>query len=349
MSLKDEVYLSGSWQNNNSRFANTTGTAIDSIAESGSGELIADDYTLTVSSVAGGTGTVTVSTAAPNNPYNGRVVTGVPLNGSTAVTNVVPGLAIVFKNTTANGNVSHALGGNNLGVFDAFGVAAGVPSTGLRHRVTNNGSSVVSDTKAILLPQSIVVKKTGTVFKYVRPFADGAIEKTAGGGSDQTMPYALKVINVAGSGAAKTADLQVDGVTLGAASVLNLQTGAEVSGTGLKAISPAYGYRIISGPLTGLEFALSDACASNDIGNVLIFPSRFIQIAPDVSGAAGTYGTADVPLTQSGQGTGVIQPAGVAYYWVRVLVPLNAVAESNPHPGNIVLQASETSAAGWTA
>lgn len=349
MSLVDRIEATpGVWVLSNARFTNSIGTPIVSITESASGELIPDEYYLVFSSVAGGTGTVTVTTSAPNNPYSGRVVTGVVLDGTTAIKNVVPGLSIIFSAGTANANGATALGGVYLGVFDAEGVGAGVPSAGVRHQITNSGASSVSDSKARLLPQSLLVKKTGTVFDYIKPFAEGADEKIVGGGSNRTMPYALKVIAVSGAGAAKIGTLQVDLVTLGAASILDLTTGATVSGTGLKAISPGYGYRILTGPLEGMEFALSSLVATNDIANVLIFPTRFIQIAPDTAGVAGSYGTTQIVLTQVGQGAGIIQPSAVAYYWVRTLVPLGGVAESNPHPAFVALEASETESAGWT-
>lgn len=348
MALVDKLFVSGTWQNTNARVVNGTGTPVTSVAETGSGELIADEYSLTVSAVSGGTCTVTVATSSPNNPYNGRVVINVPIDGITPSIYVIPGISLLMAVGAANGNTAVVFAGKFLGLFDSSGVDAGVPSVGLRHQVTNNSSGIAADVKARLLTQAVAVKKTGFVCQYVRQFAPGATEKTAGGGSSQTRPYVLKVVNVTGAGSGKTADLQVDGVTLAADSVTDLTTGTNQAGTALKAVNPGYGYRIILGPLSGLEFALHPSCAENDTQNILIFPSRFIQIAPDVAGSAGTYGPSDVVLTEAGQSAGVITGGGVAYYWVRVLVPLNAVAESNPHPAGVVLEANEASAAGWT-
>lgn len=346
MALVDKVFVGGVWIDSRVKRTNMSGTPVTSVAESGTGEMIPDEYALTLSAVAGGTATVTVASSSPNNPYNGKVVTGVPLDGVTAVTNVVPGVAIIFSATGANGNTADVFAGQFLGIFDASGVEAGVPSDGVRHQVVNTGTAPVSDAKAMLLTQAVLVKKTGTVFSWIKSFADDAVEKTVGGGSDRVMPYALKTIAVSGVGVAKVATLQVDGVTLGAASILDLNTGTEVSGTGLKAIS-GQSYRILTGNLEGLEFAISPECATNDIANVLVFNSRFIQIAPDEDGSEGAYGTVDVPLTQEGVSAGVIEPSGEAYYWVRVLVPLSGNSESNPHPINVALQASESGEAGW--
>lgn len=347
MALLDKIYVSGSWVNSNARFTNVGGTPIVSVAESGSGEAIADEYTITFSAVGGGTGTGTIGTSSPNNPYKGRVVTGIALDGATVVTNVIPGLGIVFNAATANGNSATIFAGAFLGVFESFGAGADVPSDGIRHQVTNNGAADVSAAVATLLPMAISYRKTGIVFNYIKTFAEGATEKIAGGGSTKTLPYALKAIAISGSGPSKIATLQVDGVTLGADSLLDITTGLSVSGTGIKATSTPYPYRVLTGPLTGLEFAISASVATNDIENVLIFPSRFVQIAPDVAGSEGTYGIVDVDLTQSGQSTGVILTTGVAYYWVRVRVPVGGAAESNPYPLDICLKAVESVSAGW--
>jgi hypothetical protein len=350
MALIDYILISAVWVASAVRFANTTGTPVVSAIESGTGEALADDYTLTASAVSGGTGTFTVGTASPNNPYKGRVVTGVSLDGATAYKNVIPGVTLVFNAATANGNVATVHVGQYLGTFDAFGSGAGTPGTAVRHRVVNSGTGAVSNAVASLRTHAVLVKRTGTVFNYVRPFAPGATEKVASLPSTQTLPYHLTIANVAGSGPTKTADLQVDTVTLGAASILNLSTGATEDGAGLKAISPAYPYRIITGPLTGLEFALDPTCANGDFCNILIFPARYLQItgesSPGVADAAG-WGTTDVPLTQAGQAAGVIQPTGEAFYWARPVVPAGAGSESNPHPANVALSATETGAADW--
>jgi hypothetical protein len=348
MALKDQILVSAVWVDSAARFANTSGTMLASAADNGSGEALADEYSLVASAVSGGTGTITVQTLSPNNPYKGRVATGVALDGATVYTNIIPGVNLVFANTTANTNASTVFVGVYAGTFDAFGVGAGTPSTPVRHKVVNDGTGAVANAKAQCRTQAIQYKKTGSVFAYVRPFADGATEKQQGSGSTRTMPYALSITGTAGAGSAKTANLLVDGVVLGAATILDLSTGTSVSGTGLKAISPAYPYRITSGPLTGLEFALDPNCANGDIANVLIFPSRYVQIAPDaVGGVPGTWGTTDVVLTQSGQAAGVIQPAGEAYYHTRIVVPAGAGSESNPHPTNVALSGTETGSANW--
>jgi hypothetical protein len=348
MGLKDQLFISGVWTTAAVRGANVSGTPLTSAVPSGTGEEIPDVYTLTVSVRVGGTGTVTVSCNSKNNPYDTDVHTGVNFDGATQYKNIVPGATLVFAVAGANGNTATITIGDPYGEFDASGVGAGTPTTGVRHRILNDGTSNVTGAKAKLLTQAVLVRRTNKVFEYIKPFASGATEKTVGGGSNQVAPYALLVNSVAGSGPSKTCNLNVDGVVLGAASVLDLTTGSSVSGTGLKA-SGTYPYRIQSGPLSGLEFSIDPGVVNSDTANVLIFTSRYTQIAPDASGVAGTYGTADVDLTESGQATGVITPSGVAYFWVRFLVPATANNESNPYPAKVAVTASLSTAAGWEA
>lgn len=343
--LKDQLYISGVWTDADVRGENNTGTPVVSAERTGSGEEIADVYTITVSARSGGTATCTVGASA-NNPYNGRVKTLVPFDDTTPVLNVIPGATIIFDNAGANGDLATITVGDPYGAFDASGISAGVPTTGVKHRVYNDGASDVTDAQALLLPQAIYVHKTNIVFEYISPFAEGATEKTAGGGSDRVMPYGLTISGVSGSGGAKVATLSVDGVALGAASLLDLTTGLAVSGTGIKAIG-SYPYSVVTGPLTGLVFSLDAATVNGDSANVLIFPSRYVQIAPDVAGTEGTYGTVPVDLTTTGESDGVITTLGVAYFWTRFLVPSSANNESNPYPCNIAIQASQSTSAGW--
>jgi hypothetical protein len=128
---------------------------------------------------------------------------------------------------------------------------------------------------------------------------------------------------------------------------LTLPLGQLNPGTGIKAVDPPYPYRVIDGPLTGLEFALDAGAANTNAANVLIFPSRYVQIADDIAGVEGTYGSTPVDLTETGESTGVITSGGVAYFWARFLVPSSANNESNPYPCNIALSASQSSGAGW--
>lgn len=347
--LRDQILISAVWTNTDARFTNSTGTPLVSADANRDGRALADSYALAFSSVTPGVSAdITVTPSSPNNPYADTHT--VNLDGLTEYRDVIPGVTLVFDDDAGftNSWAATVNVGEFLGTFDAFGGGAGVPSAGVRHRVLNDGTGAVSAAKATLLPIAKWVKKTGEVFDTVRNFAEGATEKQAGGGSNQVIPYLIEISNVAGVGGAKTCSVSVDGVLFGADSLRDLSTGVSQNGDLVKAISPGRFYRVILGDLTGLEFAISADAADGDEANVLIFESRFIQTAPDSGGVAGTYGTADITLTQSGQSAGVIQPGEVAYFWRRVLVPAGANAESNPYPGDVALKATESGAAGWT-
>jgi hypothetical protein len=346
--LVDKLFIGGVWTASDVRGSNTTGTPVVSAVLAVTGEEISDTYTLTVSARAGSTGTITIA-ASVNNPFNGRVIPNVNFDDATVHDDVVPGVSIVFDNAGVNGDVAEIIVGSPYGTFDASGVGAGVPTAGVRHQVENTGTSDALNSVAQLLPQVIWVRMVNQVFEYASPFAENADEKTAGGGSDRVMPYVITISAVSGVGAAKVATISVDGVAMGAASLLDMTTGASVSGVGIKAISPGYPYRVLTGPLEGMEFALDAGVANADEANVLIFPSRYVQLAPDVAGVEGAYDVVAVPLTEVGEAAGVITPSGVAYYWTRFLVPQSSNNESNPYPSNIALSASQSTAAGWEA
>lgn len=347
--LKDQLFISGSWVDAACRLINGTGTPVSAAAANGDGRAIADDYSFTFTGVtATVTGTVHVAASSPNNPYGGQSFV-VNLDNTTEYKDVIPGLTLKFSNSGSFGNTWTAAihVGEFLGTFDAFGGGAGVPSAGVRHRVINGGTGAVSASKATLDTIAKWVKITGHVFDTIRNFAAGATEKQAGGGSNQVIPYAITISATAGSGPTKTVTVSVDGTPFATDTLTDLSTGVDQNGTLVKAVSPGRFYRVNSGDLEGLEFAIDATAADGDEANVLIFESRFIQLAPDVSGSAGAWDITDIVLTQAGQSAGVIQPAGTAFFWRRVLVPAGGNAESNPYPGDVALKGTETGAAGW--
>ena len=344
--LTDQVQVGGVFTDSNVRAVNDTGTLLVSAASANTGEELADEYTLVLSSVSAGSGTITVTAASPNNPFGGRVVSSVLLDGTTARKDIVPGVSLTFTSGSSNGHSSTVFVGVALGTFDSAGVEAGVPSAGVRHKVVNNGDTTVNGAKARLLTQAILVKKTGLVFSDIESFAVGATEKVAVG-TARTSPYQISVSSTSGSGAGKVVNLLIDGAAFPSNSIRDLTTNALSNGSSLKAVSPDYPYLVISGPLTGLQFSLNPAATTGDSANVLIFPSRYVQIAPDVSGAEGTYNVTDVNLTESGQSAGVITAGHAAYYWVRVVVPQSAASESNPYPAMIALESVEAGSADW--
>lgn len=350
MALVDEIESSPAvWVDSNLQHSNDTGSVIATSELSGTGEVISDIYELTVSNRSGGTGDIAVVTQSKNNPYDATSHVGVNFDDATEYNNIVPGVILTLDNAAVNADVATVIVGQPQGSFDASGVSAGVPTAGVRHRVTNSGASEVADAKARLLTQAVLVVLDHDLFKSVSPFAENAVEKTVGGGSDRVMPYKVEVVAVSGAGPTKEVDIEIDGVAVPSNYIQDITTGLLQDGTGLKAIDPAYYYQFMDGDLEGLIFAIHEDAALNDEANILIFSPRYTQIASDTAGVAGTYGTSDVTLTQSGEASGVIQASAVAYYWSRILVPASSSNESNPHPCSIALQAQEAQDAGWEA
>lgn len=349
--LIDQINRGSGFEDAALKLTNTTGTPVATATDAQDGRGIVDNYYLTFDTViAGVSANVTVDTASPNNPYK-DVTFAVDLDGVTEYKDIIPGVILVFDDDGGFLDTWEAtiLLGNYLGAFAANGATAGIPTAGVRHRVENDSANLISGAKARLLTLARWVKKTGRVFETVKPFAEDAVEKTVGGGSNRITPYVFTISAVAGSGGAKTCSVSVDAVIFPANSLKNLNTGVTQDGTNVKAISPGEFYEVVLGDLTGLIFSIDAAVANGNTANVLIFESRFLQIAEDTAGVAGSYGVADVDLTETGETTGTITPGGFAYYWLRVLVPDGSNTESNPYQADVTLEALEGGAANWLA
>lgn len=338
----EESAGSGTWVESAARFTNSPGTPLVSATANDSGEAIADVYSLSFANVVAETDAdVTVETSSPSNPYKGRVVTGVLLDGATGYDNVIPGVTLVFSDSASFANTWEAevRAGRYAGAFPAFGSEAGTPGTGRRHRVENTGAATAQGCVAELVNITKLVRKVGQIFEFIRPFAEDATEKLSG---EQVVPYAITVENKAGSGASITADIKVDGALVNVKNLATLATGTSED------VNVVDEYEITSGGLTGVRFMLSQQILNTATANILIFENSQTQIAPDVSGAAGTYGTTPVDLTESGEPTGEITAGGFAFYWERTLVNEGDGASSNPKPGDVRLSGEVGEAAGWT-
>ncbi len=336
----EEVAGSGTFVDMSARFTNSVGAVLFSCVANDQGEGIAGLYVLTASSVvAGVSATITVAADSPNNPYDGRVVTGVLLDESTVRSDIVPGCDLKFDNACVNTNHSQVRVGHSFGSVAAFPPAAGIGAGQRRIQVVNTGAATATGCKARIINRAKLYKKTGTVFARVRPFAEAATEKLTTG---QVMPYLIEVSGVAGSGAAKTMDLDLDGAPI--ATLTNLTDLTTSDSTGLNVVDY---FRVEDGLLEGLEFILSEDAVNSDSANLLVFSPRFLQIAPDTGAAPGIWGSADVDLTESGEAVGSITASGLAYFWARTLVPDGGNSLSNPYPLDICLSGVDPGSAGW--
>lgn len=261
------------------------------------------------------------------------------LDGATAYDNIVPSVDLVFSDAagfldtwTAQVRVGRYAGG-----FAAFGAGAGVPGAGRRHRVENTGTGPATACAVQIVNIVKLYPKVGEIFEFVKPFAENAVEKLDG---DQTAPYAITVENKAGAGASITADIKVDGALVNVRDEDdNVTTSEDLTVVDI--------YTIDDGDLEGVVFKLSQSILNTATANILIFENLHTQIAEDIAGAAGTYGTTDVPLTEDGEAEGTITAGGVAHYWERTLVADGSSSSRNPAPGDVRLVGSVSDGAGW--
>jgi hypothetical protein len=349
----EEPIGGGVWVSSVVGNTNDTGTPLLSIVPNYSGEALSDNYEFFYTDVdtVDQTATLEISASAPNNPYN-RSGLAIDIDGATVHSDLLPGFDIVFS---GSGSFSDAWSnsvrvGDYQGNFNAYEIG-GDEGTARKHRVKNTDAGAAADCKVTLKTIAQLMRLTGHIFDFVKPYADGATEKIANDdpvdtvpGSFQIRPYRITVSSVTGVGAAKVGNFRVDGL---AVNLLNLSSGLIATSDGVNVVDT---YRIDTGGGQSIEFKLSEDMANGDTANILIFPARYTQIAPDVEGVAGTFGTSDVILTQTGEAAGLIQPEGVAYYWVKTVVPEGAQGfESNPYPGNVYIIGKQTGTAGWVA
>lgn len=335
----EEVSLSGTFVAAAARLTNTVGTPVVSVAANDDGGAIADVYTLTFEDVVAGVdATVKVSAGSPNNPNIDAVGKTVDLDATTAYDNIIRGVDLVFSDDVGflNSWTAQIRVGLSFGTVQAFGTIT--PSTSRKIRVYNTGDEAGQNCKAEVVNIAKLWAKVGKVFERVFPFAENATEKLTG---ESVSPYSITVENVTGTGAAKTMDVLVDGEPV---NVENLTDNTAGLSEGINVVDR---YRITTGDLEDVTFLLSQDAENTDTANILIFDRRFMQIAPDTAGSPGTFGTADVDLTETGEATGVITAGGFADFHVRVLVNDSGNSSSNPHPLDVRLSGQVSEAANW--
>jgi hypothetical protein len=155
--------------------------------------------------------------------------------------------------------------------------------------------------------------------------------------------YAITVQNKAGSGGSTTADILADGAAF---TVKNLTNDAVSSSVGLNVNDF---YQVTAGVLQDLVFKLSALLTNAATANLFIHNNPFSRLAEDLAGGTpGTFGTADIYVTEPGQLTGIITADGHGFYWEEVVAQSGANSVSNPWPANIRLAGQVSEAAGWS-
>ena len=340
----EEVAGSNTWVEMRSRLTNGPGTPVSAAIANDTGQAIAGNYTLQFSSVIAGTSaTVKVLTSSPDNPYRDLTGRTVNLNNSTVYRDLIGGVDLKFSSSGSFSNMWEAeiRIGHSFGAVAAFGSEAGQATDPRKIRVRNDDEAeAAQNVRAVIASHVKMFPTSGVVFAAVLDFAAAATEKITDG---QVQPYAMTVENKAGSGAGITADIKVDGDLV---NVRNKTTNDEGTSEDLNVVDV---YEITDGDLEGVEFQLSQAILNTATANILIFDSRFTQIAPDVGGAPGDWGTVEVLITSDGEDEGTIAASGFGFFHVRMLAPDGSISKSNPYVADVQILAESSSAAGWNS
>lgn len=264
-----------------------------------------------------------------------------------ATESLVPGAHLVVPGTgIANSWTADVDLGDYLGAFNA-GTAGYVEGP---TKLAAKNTSTVDYANCLVrvdLPRIVLVRKVGGAaggLKYIRPYTTGAATNDDPG-TLEPLPYALTFANLDTAATPDEIDVKIDGSAI--TTVRRVDTNTTSDSLQLRRDGTER-YRIESGDLAGAEFVVNAAAANADTANIFVFLRRFIEIAPDVSGSPGTWGTTSVTLTESGQAAGVITAGGAAYYWRRMSVPAGSTSWG-PHPIDAFFQYSETNGVGWLA
>lgn len=350
------------------RYANTTGSLISATPTlDGSGREIGDVYTLVASAVALGapnTCTITVTSASGLGPYDGGVFAGVVCDGATTRDDIVPGVVLTFSSSgsLANGWTSTVSVGLWAGLITAGNpggtqiswasginlpgsgvVSSGDPSFIAKILMTNTGASVLTGCALRLLPRAKLVKKSGNrAIASIRVVNTTPTEHDVGG---QIQPINFTFANLDTAATPDEIDVLMDAVA--AFDVTEVETGTPLTSTQLKMDGTEYQIAESGAYCEGVIFALASTATNASEENVLVFNVRHVEIALDNAGTPGTWGTTDLVLTQSGQPSGNINPAGACAVWVRIDTQALASNKQNPFPGDLSVQYDDTGEADW--
>lgn len=327
------------------------GTIFDTSASSSyptdSGEAIGGNYAVTVvaGTITGSTVQLRATAESPTFPYDGihteTVTFGVPTRTLVGGANLlVPGTGIASSWTA-----TVALG-DYLGAFNAG--TAGYVEGPTRLAAKNVGTVDLMNCYArVDVPKVVMFRKAGGAaggLAYIRPYTTGATDKHDPS-SLEPQAYALTFLNLDTTPNPDEIDLKIDGSLI--STLTRVSTGGTVDSQNLIRNGTEV-YRIASGGLSGMEIVVNAAAVNTDTANIFVFDRAFIEIAPDISGAAGTYVTTQVQLTESGQPAGVITPSGAAYYWRRVSIPSGS-SGWGPRPIDVAFDYAITAGIGWAA
>jgi len=300
------------------RYENTTSAPIVSATWLDNGEAIAGSYTISATS-----GSAVDITA--EDPKNELVQSGksVVADGATANKDVIPGVAIVFSASLANGWIAKLsigalmdTGGTTSKRLNVGTIESGEVSTQRRIAARNVGDEDSTETEVYALPGFYVSGvSVADYIKTLKNHTDPARHGILIPGD-----YVLTFADYQ-SGATDTVDVYVNKDGGGANKAIE---DAELNET-------LYQYGV-TGYIDGGDYlpGLGIALLNNGDPTSKTFTIHardgddWIEFAPDSSGAPGTWQSGPLTLTELGETTGTITAGGHAFFWIRVNVPDSA-------------------------
>ena len=300
------------------RFENTISAPIVSISWLGDGGAIAGDYTIAATDGS----TVNV---VPEDPKNEHAITGksVVADGATVNKDVLPGVGIVFSNSLANGWTAKvsvgafmAGDGSTARRFNVGTIEVDNLSTQRQIAARNVGSEDSGSTEVYALP-GFWIEGSGVELyvKFIKNHTAPARHALATPGD-----YVLSWEDFI-AGTPDTADLYVNKDGGGANKCIE---DAALDETMYQYGVPGY---IDGGDyLPGMQIAHLDA--GDPTSKTFTIHVRegddWVQFAPDVAGAPGSWQSGPLTLTESGKTTGTVTAGGHALFWVRLNIPDSA-------------------------
>ena len=285
-----------------------------------SGVAIADDYTLTVLSAVAGVVVVKVE-CNTKNPYQSISGVSATADGATVNKDLIPGVGIVLSASCDIGWKALVTVGaymDNSGVITdvvGFGVVqSGMTSAGVRVCWENIGDAPAQNCVAYSLPGLFFYGSSYRTFiQSITPHSDPARHKLAPA-ANSTITFANWATDVPSG--KKKADILVNGATA--------VVGALFNGSTVYQYGSANGYDDAHDYLAGLAIVLCDTVSDPSTASITLSVASgwdWVQYAPDVSGAPGTYANQDLTLTESGQASGTVTASHAAFFWVRWAPP----------------------------
>jgi len=305
------------------RFVNLSGTPIVSATLDGTNQGIPDQYDLTFN-VNGGVTVDVVCASSPKNPYETTGV-AVTADGVTPNYGIVPEAAIVVSALVADQDQARVTMGAymtalaavtdilNMGIVEANSI-----STEQRIAAVNTGADDAAETDIIALPGLYWTPSSArSIVQEIDNHSSESRQRLATSGT-KTITFANWGDDPGGSGK-KKADVYVGGQLCIESALFDGETRYEYGVTG---------YVNASDLLRGLSIILRDTTTDPTAITISLIVDalsyQWLELAPDLSGAAGDWTSDAVTLTEDGQNAGIVRAGQLAHFWSRWNLPASA-------------------------